>query len=111
MPVLDAGRAPEHVAGLDLLDRAAPLRGAAFAGGDDQALPERMGVPGRASSGLKGDIGAGLARGFIGGEHMGDGDFAGKVGVGAWNRGLRASTGDGLRWCMRSRVSESEGQA
>ena len=58
MPVLLAGREPDHVAGPDLLDRAALALHPAAAGRDDQRLPERMRVPGSASARLERDAGA-----------------------------------------------------
>ena len=58
VPVLLAGRKPDDVAGPDFLDRAALALRPAAAGGDDQGLAERMGVPGGAGAGLEGDAGA-----------------------------------------------------
>src|SRR5208283_6137476 len=55
VPVLLAGREPDYVAGADLLDRTAPALGASAAGGDDEGLAERVGVPGGACAGLEGD--------------------------------------------------------
>ena len=49
------GREPDHVAGPDLLDRAALALRPAAAGGDDQRLPERMRVPCGARARLEGD--------------------------------------------------------
>ena len=45
----------DDVAGPDFLDRAALALRRAAAGGDDQRLPQRMGVPGGARAGLEGD--------------------------------------------------------
>ena len=52
----------DHVAGPDFLDRAAPALRAAAAGGNDQGLAERMGMPRGASARLEGDAGAEDAR-------------------------------------------------
>lgn len=48
---------PDHVAGADLLDGATLALDPAAARGDDQRLPERVRVPGRAGAGLEGDQG------------------------------------------------------
>ena len=45
VPVLFARREPDHVAGTDFLDRSALALHATAAGGDDQGLPQRVGVP------------------------------------------------------------------
>ena len=68
VPMFFAGRKPDDVAGLDVLDGAAPALGEAGAGGDDEGLAEGMGVPGGAGAGLKGDAGADGARGCGRGE-------------------------------------------
>jgi hypothetical protein len=59
VPVLLARREPDHVAGMDFLDRAALPLDPAAAGRDDQGLPERMGVPRRPGPGLERDAGTG----------------------------------------------------
>ena len=59
MPVLLPGREPDHVARPDLLDRSALALHPAAAGGDDQRLAQRMGVPRGARARLEGDAGAG----------------------------------------------------
>src|SRR5690349_13390881 len=59
MPVLDPRRARDDVAGTDHLDRLAPLLCEADARHDQQALPERVRVPGRASTGIEGHHTAG----------------------------------------------------
>ncbi len=59
VPMLLARREPDHVAGMDLLDRAALPLDPAAAGRDDQGLPQRMGVPGRPGPGLERDAGTG----------------------------------------------------
>ena len=58
VPVLLAGREPDHVARPDLLDRPAPALRPAEPSGHDQRLAQRMRVPGRAGAGLEGDAGA-----------------------------------------------------
>jgi hypothetical protein len=45
MPVLLAGREPDHIAGPDFLNRTSPALCPAATGGDDQGLAERMRVP------------------------------------------------------------------
>src|SRR6266487_2781058 len=47
VPVLLARREPDHVARPDFLDRAAPALRQAAAGGHDQGLAQRVGVPRR----------------------------------------------------------------
>ncbi len=61
MPVLVTRRAPDHVAGTDLHDRLALALGPSAAGGDDQGLAQRMGVPGGARARLERDARAGDA--------------------------------------------------
>ncbi len=104
MPVLDAGRAPDDVARLDLLNPAPPLRGATHPGGHDQTLPRRVRVPSRLGPRLKGDVRAGVGRGSIGREQGSDGDVAGEVLGRAFARRLGASTNYGLRGLARLRV-------
>ena len=53
MPMLDARRYPDDVAGPDFLDRAAPVLAQADARRDDQRLAERMRVPGGARARLE----------------------------------------------------------
>src|SRR5271155_5997960 len=55
MPVLFIRRNPDHVAAFDFTDLAAPSLHQAGAGYDEQRLAERMGVPGRARTGLETD--------------------------------------------------------
>ena len=57
VPVLFARRKPDDVTRPDFLDRAAPALRPAAAGRHDQRLTERMRVPGRPGTGLKGDAG------------------------------------------------------
>src|SRR5215211_5706921 len=61
VPVLLAGREPDHIAGPDLLDRPAFALRPAAAGRHDQGLAERVGVPSGPRAGLEGDQGAGDA--------------------------------------------------
>ena len=58
VPVLLAGREPDHVTGPDLLDGAAPALHPAAAGRDDQRLAERMRVPRGSRTRLERDAGA-----------------------------------------------------
>lgn len=74
VPVFFAGRKPDHIAGVDFLDRAAPALGAATAGGHDQSLAERVGVPRGAGAGLEGDAVAGRSGGRGGGKERIDPD-------------------------------------
>src|SRR5918912_1425831 len=55
VPVPLAGREPHHVAGADLLDRAALALHETAAEEHDQRLPERVRVPRRAGAQLEGD--------------------------------------------------------
>src|SRR3954451_7267260 len=55
VPVLLARLEPDHVPPPDILDGPALALDPAAAGGDDQRLAERVGVPGRARAGLEGD--------------------------------------------------------
>ena len=58
MPVLLAGREPDHIAGPDFLNRTSPALCPAATGGDDQGLAERMRVPCSPCTWLKCDAGA-----------------------------------------------------
>src|SRR5271157_5509602 len=58
VPVLLAGREPDHVTRPDFLHRAAFALDAAATGRDDQRLTQRMRMPGRAGAGLERDAGA-----------------------------------------------------
>ena len=58
MPVLLAGREPDHVTRPDLLDRAAPALNPAAASRDDESLTERMRVPCGPRARLEGYAGA-----------------------------------------------------
>src|SRR6185369_14887126 len=93
----DPGRAPHHVTGADLLDRAALLLGAADTVGDDEPLPGRVGMPGRACSALEGDERAGVLGGVLGGEQRLDADVPGEVLCRARRGWLRTAAGDHRR--------------
>ena len=58
VPVLFAGREPDHITRPDLLDRAAFALGPAAAGRHDESLAKRMLVPGCPGARLEGDAGA-----------------------------------------------------
>src|SRR5579863_1290257 len=58
MPVLLAGREPDHITGADILDRTSPTLCQAAARGDDEGLTERMRVPCGSCAGLEGNAGA-----------------------------------------------------
>jgi hypothetical protein len=62
MPVLLAGREPDHVTRPDVFDRPAPPLRAPEAGGHDQRLAKRMCVPRRSRARLERHGGAGNAR-------------------------------------------------
>ena len=64
VPMLFAGRKPDHIAGPDFFNRPAPALRASTPGGDNQRLPQRMRVPRRSSARLKRDDGAGDTRGI-----------------------------------------------
>src|SRR5689334_22288363 len=55
VPMLLARRDPDHVTGTDVLDRTAPALCLAGAGGHDESLPERVGVPRGSSPRLERD--------------------------------------------------------
>ena len=61
--MLLARRKPDDIARPDFLDRACPALDAAEAGGDDQCLSERVGMPGGACARLESNAGAAGARG------------------------------------------------
>ena len=61
MPVLLAGREPDHIAGADFLDRSALALRPAAAGGDDQRLAERVRMPCGAGARLERDARAAYA--------------------------------------------------
>jgi hypothetical protein len=60
--VLLARREPDHVARPDLLDRPAPALRQPAAGGHDERLAERVGVPRRPCAGLERNAGPDHAR-------------------------------------------------
>src|SRR2546427_12487925 len=86
MPMLFARRAPDHIAGPDDLDRAAPALHEAAAGRDDERLTERMRVPITARAWLERYVGA--TRTCRAGrlEELVDADSAGEV-LGRSSRG------------------------
>src|SRR2546430_3368847 len=61
MPMLFVRRKPDNIARPDFLDLAAPTLSPTEAGRDDQRLPERMCMPGRASTRLERDACTGHA--------------------------------------------------
>ena len=94
VPVLFTGREPDHVTRTDLLDRTAPNLSPAATTDDDQRLPQRMRVPGRARTRLKGHRGAdGTGRGGRLEQRV-DAHRAGEVVGRAAARGLRTASLD-----------------
>src|SRR5256886_12008685 len=59
VPMFLTRRDPDHVTGPNLLDRPSPALSEARAGGHDQSLAQRVGVPGRPAAGPGPDTGAG----------------------------------------------------
>src|SRR5690348_637082 len=55
MPMLLAGRDPDHIAGANVLDRLPLTLNPAATSRDNQGLAERMRVPRRTRAGLEGD--------------------------------------------------------
>jgi hypothetical protein len=53
VPVVLAGQKPDHLAGPDIFEMAAPVLRATASGGHNKSLPERMGVPCRPRAGLE----------------------------------------------------------
>src|SRR5665213_3337626 len=64
VPVLLAGREPDHVARTNVFDRPAPALRESAARRHEQRLPERMRVPRGSGAGLERDAGADRARGI-----------------------------------------------
>jgi hypothetical protein len=58
MPMLLAGREPNHITRMDFLNWATVTLSPATARGDNECLTERMRMPGRPSTWLQGDAGA-----------------------------------------------------
>src|SRR4051812_37703409 len=78
VPVLLARREPDHVAGTDLLDRAALPLDPAAAGRDDEGLPQRVGVPRGPGAGLECNARTGRTGRGVGLEEWVDADRAGE---------------------------------
>ena len=66
VPVFFTGRKPDHVAGVDFLNRTVPALHPTTTGGDNQGLPQRVGVPRCASARLESDAGTAHAARFGG---------------------------------------------
>src|SRR5712691_8817789 len=94
VPMLLARRERDHVAGSNLLDRAAPALRAAAARGDDERLAERMRMPRRSRARLKRDTGGDHACRLDGLEQRVDPYRAGEVFGGALPRRLRSASFD-----------------
>lgn len=90
MPVTGVRRNPDSVARSDLLSRAAFLLHVSGACGDDQHLPQRVGVPSCACAGLEGHCAAADARRRFTFEQAINAHRAGKVLRRALDLGLRA---------------------
>ena len=94
VPMLLSRRESNHIAGVNLLDRAAfPLRPTA-AGGHDEGLPKRMRMPRSPCARLKGDQGAGNESWVGSLKQRINADCAGKPVCGALAGWLRADTFD-----------------
>jgi hypothetical protein len=78
VPVLFAGREPHHVTGPDFFDGTAFALRASEAGGDDQCLAKRMGMPCGARARLESDARAARARRSRRREQRIDADGAGE---------------------------------
>jgi len=65
VPMLLSWRKPDHISGVNLLDRVAFSLSPSAACSDNQGLSEGMGMPGGAGTWLKGDAGTGN-KGWIG---------------------------------------------
>ena len=98
---------PDDVAGVDVLDRPAQTLDAAEAGGDDQHLPQGMGVPGGTSARLEGDGVAGRPGRRDDRIERIDADGAGEPVGRAFHRRTRAGAGD-LHGCFLSGVADAE---
>src|SRR6266545_2433039 len=78
VPVLLAGRTPDDVTRSNFLDRASPALYESAAGGHDQRLAERMGVPCRPRAGLEGNTDAERASRIVRLKERVDPDSAGE---------------------------------
>src|SRR5437016_2960955 len=78
MPMLQAGREPDHIARTNFLDQTSFALHPTQAGGDNQRLTQRMGVPCCASPRLERDTGSRCARGCMCLEQRIYADCAGK---------------------------------
>src|SRR3954468_15178725 len=85
---------PDHVARPDLLDGTAISLDQAKAAADDEHLPQRARMPGRASPGLEGHGMAGGARRCIGAEQRIDPHRPGEPIGGPFSGGLRTAALD-----------------
>src|SRR5712691_9597694 len=79
VPMLQAGRKPDHIAGPNFLDRSALALNPAEARRDDQSLTERMRMPGAAGTRLECDVAATYARRIGRLEQRIDADRAGEI--------------------------------
>jgi hypothetical protein len=66
MPVFFTRRKLHYITGMDFLNRAVPALYPTTTGGDNQGLPQRVGMPRCASARLKGDTGGSHAARFGG---------------------------------------------
>jgi len=62
MPVLLSRRKPDHIAGMDLLNRTALALHPTATDSDNEGLAKRMSMPCGSSTGFEGDASAGRAR-------------------------------------------------
>jgi len=94
MPVPLAGREPNDVTRMNLFDRAAFALRPAAAGGHDEGLTQRVGMPGGSGAGFKSHTRSGGAGGSFGHEQRIDTNSAGEPLRGAFAGRLEADTFD-----------------
>jgi hypothetical protein len=94
VPMLFAGRKPNHVARPNLFDWTSPALGQAGACGYDQSLTQRMSMPGSPSGGLERNTGTKHASWIVRFEQWINADSAGKIVRGSFAGRLGARSFD-----------------